>query len=655
MKRNKLSYAIFLLIVAGISTTFVVGQNTELQRIDQKPRRLRGTLTPVANPESLDSTVTPQYQPLENTQSAQTRRNTNPLATSQAAQPIQQAGTQRGTNGQNAQQMQLVSHDTGNDTGTENRPAVLMGPRDNAMNLGSPVTNTRASAANNPVPASATMRRPNEGGIDNHVDQATQSQHIGTMSVSGNGNWNNQDDVPEHVFQGLSQIRETPAAGGASDFADHSSPLTANNASNGTQGGFGQALPSTPAFETPSGALNMLIPGDHEAADFGTGTPGAHTTGLQPESEGLIPFRPIQPPAMQQETTHNIPVNIPNGIPGAISDNQQADDHTRMSFGNASVVREQSPAMQQDAAAVPQSRFAVPEERIARDTSTQNGIRYDGSSVQLGNVPGEFSQAGNGDEGTALPGSGDLTGAQIPQLVVEKIMPNEVQINEPMTIKINVRNTGAAKAKDVVLIDRLPKGTRFLEAGSSATRDREGNICWALGDLNINEERTVELRLIPTAEGEIGSVATATFSVEASGSTRVTKPGLKMEVNTASDEHLVGGDLVLEILISNPGSGLARNIMIEEYVPDGLTHPKGKKLSATFGDLKPNESKRLKLTLKCERAGETTNYLVAKAENDLIVESKIPIVVFHRALDREPAVFQCLAVDDARRADFEVI
>ena len=29
--------------------------------------------------------------------------------------------------------------------------------------------------------------------------------------------------------------------------------------------------------------------------------------------------------------------------------------------------------------------------------------------------------------------------------------------------------------------------------------------------------------------------------------------------------------------------------------------------------------------------------------------------VFHRALDREPAVFQCLAVGDARRADFEVI
>ena len=29
--------------------------------------------------------------------------------------------------------------------------------------------------------------------------------------------------------------------------------------------------------------------------------------------------------------------------------------------------------------------------------------------------------------------------------------------------------------------------------------------------------------------------------------------------------------------------------------------------------------------------------------------------VFHRALDRKPAVFQCLAVGDARRADFEVI
>jgi uncharacterized repeat protein (TIGR01451 family) len=254
-------------------------------------------------------------------------------------------------------------------------------------------------------------------------------------------------------------------------------------------------------------------------------------------------------------------------------------------------------------------------------------VRNDGATLRLGGSWNGNSGTQENQEGTGLPGATELAGEQVPRLVIEKIMPQEVQINEPMNVIISIRNTGTSRAKNVVLTDRLPKGTRFVEAGASGTRTANGEVCWQLGDLGVNEERNVELTLIPTTEGEIGSVATATFSVEASGSTRVTKPDLTMEVTVAGDEHLVGGNLVLEILISNPGTGIARNITLESYVPDGLSHPSGKKLSASLGDLMPNESKRRKLTLKCERAGETINYLVAKGENALFVESKIPIVL----------------------------
>ena len=605
MKRNKLSYAVFLFVIAGMCTPLVVGQNNDLQRLDEKPRRLRATLPQIASPISSDSeTSVPQYQALENAQHSQNGTPRNPMV----ASAVTPAGGRQMANMQPSQN-RLVSHDAGNDSETQNQPAALISPRDNSPNTATP--NTGRSRLNQIVPqgrptqASATLAFSGPG-TDQQINQASQNQHIGTMSVNGNGNWNTQDDIPEHVVQGISQMQEPVAANANSAFVPNANDQTNN-----------QAIGQSPRVFAPG----TLTPEQLNHTDFAAIDPVTEGSpqplfGQQSESGELIPFRSIQPaPVTAYDTQENFA-------------GQSQSENTRMSFGSPSAVSESvQPAPLQAENFAPQSRLVLPEEQVARGGTEAANIRYDGSSVQLGNMGNDTLRHLSEQEGNALPGANDLVGAQIPQLVIEKLMPSEVQIGEPMTIKINIRNTGAAKAKSVMLVDRLPKGSRFLEAGASGSCDPSGNICWALGDLNINEERTVELRVVPTAEGEIGSVATATFSVEASGSTRVTKPGLKMEVSTASEEHLVGGNLVLEIHLSNPGSGVARNIMIEEYVPDGLLHPQGKKLSTSLGDLKPNESKRLRLTLKCERAGETTNYLVAKAENDLIVESKIPIIV----------------------------
>jgi uncharacterized repeat protein (TIGR01451 family) len=275
----------------------------------------------------------------------------------------------------------------------------------------------------------------------------------------------------------------------------------------------------------------------------------------------------------------------------------------------------------------PPPRSAAPNERYTRN-NIQEGFDVSLDNATIGPKETLTDSLHSSElEGSGLPGPKEITGAQQPQLVIEKMMPQEVQIHEITPIKIIVRNTGLATAKNVVLSDRLPKGAKFSDAGQSGKHDENGNILWNVGDVGINEEKTVDYRIIPSMEGEIGSIVTATFSVEASASTRVTQPALKMEVKTEEKEHLVGSELVLEIRLFNPGTGIARNITLEEYVPDGLSHPKGKELRSMFGHLPPGESKRLKLTLNCDRPGEFTNYLVAKAENGLIEESKIPIAV----------------------------
>ena len=567
MKRISKFYAIMCLVIAGIGTTYVVGQSNELPRIDQQPRRMRGTLPPItaAPSQNGQEASMPLYQPLGNA-------NSSAAVAAHQSSGIAQAATQ--SPAQNTSRMRLVSHNTEDDNAAQPVSAVFQQPPANTGN----------------VPAIGS-----------------QNQHIGTMPVNGNGNWGKENDVPEHVLQGISQLREPL-------------PQSQPSASDDIPSRIAPTLDMLPPSAVPSDVTVPNTPSLSAVAPH-----NASGTEIPATPEGLIPFRPIQPLTSENEVA-NVPQNNASPSDGASNNGDEPRSKVRMSFGGVPHAPGNTLATP---AVIPPSQVAPVTELIARNNSSVD-VRYDGNSVQLGNMAeGSFDSS---SEGTGLPGSSELAGVQVPQLVIEKIMPQESQINEPMTIAINIRNTGSAKAKNVMLTDRLPKGARFVEAGASATRTASGDVCWQLGDLGINEERAVELCIIPTAEGEIGSVATATFSVDASSSTRVTKPGLKLEVSVPGEEHLVGGTLSLEILISNPGTGIARNIMIEEWVPDGLSHQKGKKLAATFGDLKPNEQQRLKLTLNCDRAGEMTNYLVAKGEGDLMVESKIPITVLAPSL-----------------------
>ncbi|MCL2622854.1 MAG: hypothetical protein FWD31_04220 [Planctomycetaceae bacterium] len=565
---------------------FVVGQSNDFQRMEATPRRLRGTLPPVTHPTSVNQSpaILPTYHPQDNTQS------TSLMSPAQVANAfgVGPAVAQQG------QQLRQVSHSSDEDAETKSRPMLAAQGQSHGVATVTPPSRELSGGQNSNVPASATIRRFVDD-TETPTHPASDHSFMATMSVNANGNWGKSDDVPEHVYQGISQIQEQPQLA-------MMPPLG--------QGVVPEITGVPQLFDTMQGDLgdslalrldgNDLVPGSAPNLSFGG------------PADGLIPFQPLLPDPP--------PHDIMSQLSSQFAD--EPKDNVRMSFGNLPPISEPGIAPQN----------AVPEPRISRNSSEPLEVRNDGALLQL-DIPLNGNKSSHDhQEGTGVPGSGELAGAQIPQLVIEKIMPRETLINDPVTIRFNIRNTGSSKAKNVVLTDRLPKGARFVEAGVSASRTTNGDISWQLGDIGVNEERNVEMTLIPTAEGEIGSVATATFSVEASASTRVTKPALLLEVATVGDEHLVGGDLVLDILISNPGTGVARNITLEEFVPDGLSHPKGKKLSSDFGHLNPNESKQLRLTLKCERAGEMTNYLIAKGDNDLIAESKLPIVVLAPAL-----------------------
>jgi len=175
-------------------------------------------------------------------------------------------------------------------------------------------------------------------------------------------------------------------------------------------------------------------------------------------------------------------------------------------------------------------------------------------------------------EGVGTPGAEQIEGPQTPQLLIQKIAPDEVQVGVPAVFRIHVVNSGKVPAHDVEIYDTVPRGTKLLDTSPRATVAANGQLIWKLGTLNPGDEASVEVSLEPITEGEIGSVATVRFAAEASVRTVCTKPELTMKI-AGPDNVLIGSEATLVLTVSNPGSGVARNVVIEAELPPQLSHP----------------------------------------------------------------------------------
>ncbi len=221
--------------------------------------------------------------------------------------------------------------------------------------------------------------------------------------------------------------------------------------------------------------------------------------------------------------------------------------------------------------------------------------------------------------GTGRPGEQLLEGEQTPSITILKLAPEEIQVGKRCTIAIRVQNTGQRTAQNVQVYDEVPLGTELVgtapRAAVSGTK-----VVWDLGTLSVGEERTVEMELIPVEEGELGSVATVTMAAQASAKSLCTRPELALRL-TSGPQVLEGEQHIVQIEISNPGSGDATGVMLIENLPQGVSHEAGPALEYEIGTLRPGESRRMDLILTAEQAGKINNVMTARADANLRVEA----------------------------------
>jgi len=227
-----------------------------------------------------------------------------------------------------------------------------------------------------------------------------------------------------------------------------------------------------------------------------------------------------------------------------------------------------------------------------------------------------------------------------PKLAVEMNGPTTQYVNQPMTYRVRVRNTGEATATRTRLQVQIDEKARLVRTSQSAPgnvspkQPDAHTLTWDLGNLDPDQDRVISFSVVSRGAAKMEHVATAASYCEACedvapedrGSVATSKvqaevltfPALVLEMVDQNDPIQVGETEVYTISVVNQGTGTDENVQITcklpgefEYVNvTGPTEAKADGQTITFGKvdrLGPRQRVTWKLQAKAIKAGDVRN------------------------------------------------
>ena len=163
-----------------------------------------------------------------------------------------------------------------------------------------------------------------------------------------------------------------------------------------------------------------------------------------------------------------------------------------------------------------------------------------------------------------------------------------------------------------------------MAPGPGRRAARGGELVWKLGTIKPGEEETVEVELMPTAEGEIGSVATVRFRRRGVGPDRGHQAGAADRGPRPASQVLIGEEIKLTITVSNPGSGVATGVVLEERVPAGVAASGRHRAGIRGGRLEAQREPQAGADAGGQPGpARSTNVLVARGDASLHTEDRL--------------------------------
>ncbi len=204
-----------------------------------------------------------------------------------------------------------------------------------------------------------------------------------------------------------------------------------------------------------------------------------------------------------------------------------------------------------------------------------------------------------------------------PKLELAVTAPAGAILRDVIPVKYVVTNSGTGSARDVKIVNTLPVGLQ--------TADGKGELVIDVGTLTTGQSQqfSAKLRAIKTGKFVSKTVATATDLKSESQETTIVVGQPVLVINkTGPEQQYAGRPVTYTIAVANKGDAPAKNAVVEDIIPQGVTSVKataGAKLTRSrkivwnLGTLAPNVSKKVSVSYVPTQMGTLTNKTTATA------------------------------------------
>lgn len=202
-------------------------------------------------------------------------------------------------------------------------------------------------------------------------------------------------------------------------------------------------------------------------------------------------------------------------------------------------------------------------------------------------------------------------------LNVRKQGPAQAALNDALSYRITVANTGDSLVTGVVVTDSIPAGLEH--------ETRRNTLTWDMGDLAPGQSRFVDYQLTAKQSGRWCNAAVAT----AAGGLRhevehcvvVGEPKLTM-AKTGPARRYLNMPAEYRLTVTNSGTLPLTNVIVADPVPAGMSFVEAKggqlvenEVRWNIGALEPGASRSVEVALRAQQPGVIRNRATASAGN----------------------------------------
>ena len=200
-------------------------------------------------------------------------------------------------------------------------------------------------------------------------------------------------------------------------------------------------------------------------------------------------------------------------------------------------------------------------------------------------------------------------------LLVEQIGPSEVRAGKPYTYQLRVTNLTNQPLTGVVLRQRIPESFQLAQNNSQVAANDRGQAQINVGDLGPKQSRTFDVTGTASGPGTLDTCLSAQFNPPTlCARLPIVAPAIKAVAEGPSRAD-VCQDLVYRYTVTNTGSGTARDVVLQETLPDGMQTADGQKTFAmSIGDIPQGQSKTVTARLRATQAGNFTTKAVVRSD-----------------------------------------